>query len=1588
MAHQVIEVIQRQVPIGSQVTFSLRNGDKVSGMLVELGRNHVTVENNGTPTTILIDMIGAWQVQGKVSSEENPTESATPDDKDAPTNLASDAQAPRQRETRTTSPSVEPELLKKLLEIEARFQVQLQAAKIEIKPPDFSLPAEEFKGPRKTEATTVWNRLRSRYEYAAKVNELSAKFGRIQPILSELKTLSEWFPASTGVKRHLAFFYFLAGHRQEAIKCYQETALAAQEAPDWYNVAALALQIGQEELACYGLEQFFHRTPITRAMSTWYVYVRLLMKFSNYSALATLCKSKEGGLSQDEANLVLETSVYLLKVSGQDQAAADMTREWLAGQPPIPLILTALEQFTLQPSESYQKLVSSLTEQKEPAKKPSAGEQQMQPQGFIYELSQNFGFLRGADNEKYFFHRSALVDDDLLKRVVDVRRGQKIPVVFEVAQGPKGPIAVKIYLHRTPDEIFKRASEYADDGEYHKAIHYLKRLLDIDSAYPRAQELYEKWRDYSRATGVPKGSGPFARAKRVQLIEKDLDKAAQLLRQAIVHGDNAESAVKDLANLLAQQGRPQEAVEVLTRYRQKVKDQQSVDNMLVGFYQNAGQYDQALALLQAKLAQATTDEKKIQILWQMANCYLKQESFSEAEEQFRAVLKHQPDSKAAQRNLAICLFKQGRYGEAEEILNRLLTTSPDARAAELLEAVRQAEVGGEPARIGEIIIETTLSDFSREISGFTQFFLNRCDFQGVPPDRIQMKSFDRSDIGKLEELATQLGTSRPRERAGYYLSAANIVSILQEGENLNQFYRYLYRSFASSGDATVVESRPLDAAREYYCEALSIYDGCRSQSRHERDAVNALVRFLFSTLGQAEIPMTPKVPSLDETIENVLNRHPYRDKVFDAIAYLLFRSRYAANRVLNCLYNKSSLQAMALEYLKTKGISVAKPIRGLDDFVHLWNGLLRKHSDVFRLVTNELRFLVKVEFTTASLENAIEHAKALVDRLCFDLDQQRVMQLQRILEVALDLCKQSTFEEKERLCMQIDSRCQDLLREIEDSPTKLSVEEFYPVIEAIRTKATLKLKELYQSSTPQVSLRLPVESYSPDNYQRIEVQIVVENRIGCSPAEALELIVQEDREFFSLLAGDIRLDSSLRGGEQQILKVPIRVNDQALRSQTFSLPVYAQYRTRSEEVAQTLVNNFSIRLYSEEEFEEIENPYAAYAEGGIVGDPEMFYGREELIENVARAIRESRTQSKCVVIFGQKRAGKSSILHHLKTKLQASDDLLILDLGNIGSLLNEHSSTPLLYQILWSILEKLGCAVEDRIPQGHSPLDLHLPADREFYEHPSPLGFFKTVFEQYRRSAAKLEDWRRFRLVVLIDEFSYIYTQIVGGRIPETFMKNWKALLQENYFSAVLVGQDVMPKFKQRFPNEFGTSQDERVSYLKREDAIKLIDEPIRLGGRQGESRYREKAIERILNLTAGSPFYIQILCNRLVEYMNRRRARLVTEADVEQVKNELIRGVNALGIDKFENLVNSGDTSDDAIDDRDILQVLTAIAVNSQTGLCSRNSIACETRTPINVILEDLVKRDVIECQRGQYYSIRVGLFRDWLIAHRGGGR
>jgi hypothetical protein len=86
------------------------------------------------------------------------------------------------------------------------------------------------------------------------MNELGVKFGRIQPLATELRGLAGRFPNSAAVKRHLAYLLWLLGKPHEAMNLYKEAALASRDTRDWHNVAVLALQLQQRELAvprCY-----------------------------------------------------------------------------------------------------------------------------------------------------------------------------------------------------------------------------------------------------------------------------------------------------------------------------------------------------------------------------------------------------------------------------------------------------------------------------------------------------------------------------------------------------------------------------------------------------------------------------------------------------------------------------------------------------------------------------------------------------------------------------------------------------------------------------------------------------------------------------------------------------------------------------------------------------------------------------------------------------------------------------------------------------------------------------------------------------------------------------------------------------------------------------------------------------------------------------------------------------------------------------------------------------------------------------------------------------------------------------------------
>ena len=96
------------------------------------------------------------------------------------------------------------------------------------------------------------------------------------------------------------------------------------------------------------------------------------------------------------------------------------------------------------------------------------------------------------------------------------------------------------YLYNKPPSQKSREKGFCRD-------HYLKsNSKDSRSFYP-----------------IPKGDSPYALAKKAEYIEKDLFKAELYYKQAIIEGDRVESAIKDLAGVVHQQGKTLEAIQIL-----------------------------------------------------------------------------------------------------------------------------------------------------------------------------------------------------------------------------------------------------------------------------------------------------------------------------------------------------------------------------------------------------------------------------------------------------------------------------------------------------------------------------------------------------------------------------------------------------------------------------------------------------------------------------------------------------------------------------------------------------------------------------------------------------------------------------------------------------------------------------------------------------------------------------------------------------------------------------------------------------------------------------------------------------------------
>ncbi|CAI0548453.1 unnamed protein product [Linum tenue] len=183
-----------------------------------------------------------------------------------------------------------------------------------------------------------------------------------------------------------------------------------------------------------------------------------------------------------------------------------------------------------------------------------------------------------------------------------------------------------------------------------------------------------------------------------KLIEKDPSRAVSMFWAAINAGDRVDSALKDMAVVLKQLNRSDEAIEAIKSFRHLCpqESQESIDNVLVELYKRSGRVEEEIEMLQRKLKnieegmvfggrrtkvarsqgkkiQITVEQERARILGNLAWAYLQQHNYGLAEQHYRRALSLEPD-RNKQCNLALCLMHMNKLPEARALLQAVRTS--------------------------------------------------------------------------------------------------------------------------------------------------------------------------------------------------------------------------------------------------------------------------------------------------------------------------------------------------------------------------------------------------------------------------------------------------------------------------------------------------------------------------------------------------------------------------------------------------------------------------------------------------------------------------------------------------------------------------------------------------------------------------------------------------------------------------------------------------------------------------------------------------------------------------------------------------
>jgi len=141
-------------------------------------------------------------------------------------------------------------------------------------------------------------------------------------------------------------------------------------------------------------------------------------------------------------------------------------------------------------------------------------------------------------------------------------------------------------------------------------------------------------------------------------------------------------------------------------------------------------------------------------------------------------------------------------------------------------------------------------------------------------------------------------------------------------------------------------------------------------------------------------------------------------------------------------------------------------------------------------------------------------------------------------------------------------------------------------------------------------------------------------------------------------------------------------------------------------------------------------------------------------------------------------------------------------------------------------------------------------------------------------------------LLLILDEFDKLQEGIDSGVTSPQVPENIRFLVQSYpRFSAILTGSRRLKRLREEYWSAlFGIGTRFGVTSLPPEAAHRLITEPVK-----NRLTYAREAVKRAIYLTAGQPYLLQCLCNRIFDMAAQLKTRSVTLDLVSQAGDALV---------------------------------------------------------------------------------------------------